>query len=333
MAVYAAIDVGTNTLRLLIAEVVAPDDFTILHEEQEITRLGEGLIPSRILQDAPRRRSLTVLRRFAESARRYKAEQVAVVATSAVREAKNREELVAEFARETGFTLRVIDGVEEARLTLLGVRHGLRLGSHRILVMDVGGGSTEFVMARGEGIEAIVSTGLGVVKLTERYLLSDPPTLSDLKALQQAVSRRIDRLRRELPGAEGTGLIGTAGTPTTLAAIDLGLMAYDRTRVDGHRLSITRACELLGRLAALPIAARRKIPLLEPGRADVIIAGAAIIVTAMERLGYSELIVSDGGLREGVLLDLLRKRVCKSRVGSEEERRNQPVVHKEGKGE
>src|SRR3990172_4351681 len=127
MAVYAAIDVGTNTLRLLIAEAVAPDDFTILHEEQEITRLGEGCIPSRILQDLPRRRSLTVLRRFAEAARGFKVEQVAVVATSAVREARMREELGAKFARKKGSTLRVIDGGEEARLTLLGVRHRLRL--------------------------------------------------------------------------------------------------------------------------------------------------------------------------------------------------------------
>src|SRR3989304_4807510 len=110
MAVYAAINVGTIILRFLNSEAGAPDAFTILHEEQEITRLGEGCIPSRILQDLPRRRSLTVLRRFAEAARGFKVEQVAVVATSAVRGAKNREELVAEFARETGFTLRVIDG-------------------------------------------------------------------------------------------------------------------------------------------------------------------------------------------------------------------------------
>ena len=307
MAVYAAIDVGTNTLRLLIAEAVGPDDFTILHEEQEITRLGEGLIRTRLLQDQPRRRSLAVLRRFAESARGFNAEEVATVATSAVREAGNREELIAEFARETGLALRVIDGAEEARLTLLGVRHGLRLGSERVLVMDVGGGSTEFVMAKGEAVEAIVSTGLGVVKLTERYLLSDPPTPDELQALQQEVSRRIDRLRRELPGLEETELIGTAGTATTLAAIHLGLTTYDRTRVDGHRLSITRVSELLGKLAPLSIAARRKISPLEPGRADVIVAGAAIVVTAMERLGYRELIVSDGGLREGIMLDLLRK--------------------------
>lgn len=307
MAVYAAIDVGTNTLRLLIAEAVAPDDFTILHEEQEITRLGEGLIPSRILQDAPRRRSLTVLRRFAEVARGFKVEQVAVVATSAVREAKNREEVVAEFARETGFTIRVIDGAEEARLTLLGVRHGLRLESQRILVMDVGGGSTEFVLAKGEAIEAIVSTGLGVVKLTERHPLSDPPTPEELQTLRQAVSRRIDRLRQELPDLENTQLIGTAGTVTTLAAIDLALLTYDRHKVQGHCLGLARVVELLDRLAASPLQERRRIPGLESGRADVIVAGVVIVAVAMERLGYKTMRVSDDGLREGILLDLLRR--------------------------
>ena len=307
MAVYAVIDVGTNTLRLLVAEAVTPDDFTILHEEQEITRLGEGLLPTRLLQDEPQRRSLSTLRRFAEAARRFKAEQVAAVATSAVRDAENRGELVAEIARETGLTIRVIDGREEARLTLLGVRHGLHLGSHRVLVMDVGGGSTEFVLAKGEEIEAIVSTGLGVVKLAEQHLVCDPPTPGELQALEEVVAGRIDRLRNELPSLEGTWLIGTAGTVTTLAAMDLSLTAYDRKRVHGHCLSLARVRELLGRLAALPLRERRRVPGLEPGRADIILTGAAVVVASMERLAYSEMRVSDSGLREGILLDLLRK--------------------------
>jgi exopolyphosphatase/guanosine-5'-triphosphate,3'-diphosphate pyrophosphatase len=306
MAVYAAIDVGTNTLRLLIAETVAPDDYTVLHEEQQITRLGEGLMPSRLLQDAPRRRSLTVLRRFADTARSFKAVEVAAVCTSAVREARNGEEFLAETARETGLTLRVIDGREEARLTLLGVRHGLRLGSRRILVMDVGGGSTEFVLAKGEAIEAIVSTGLGVVKLTEQYLLSDPPTVGELRRVKEVVGARIDRLRGELPRLEEAQLVGTAGTVTTLAAIELALATYDRQKVQGHCLGLARVMELLDRLASLPLRERRRIPGLEPGRADVILAGAAIVAASMDRLGYHEMRVSDEGLREGILLDFLR---------------------------
>jgi len=307
MAVYAAIDIGTNTLRLLVAETVGPDDYTVLHEEQQITRLGEGLRSTGVLQDAPRRRSLTVLRRFAELARSLKAGEIVAVATSAVREARNGQEFVAEVWREAGLALRVIDGEEEARLTLLGVRHGLRLGSRRVLAIDIGGGSTEFVLARGEVIEGIVSTGLGVVKLTEQYLVSDPPTVDERRRLEEFVGTRIDRLRRELPGLEAAQLVGTAGTVTTLAAVDLALVTYDRQKVRGHCLSLARVRELLDRLAALALRERRQVPGLEPGRADIILAGAAILAVSMERLGYDELRVSDEGLREGILIDLLRK--------------------------
>ncbi|MGH7410128.1 MAG: Ppx/GppA family phosphatase, partial [Candidatus Methylomirabilis sp.] len=194
-----------------------------------------------------------------------------------------------------------------ARLTLLGVRHGLHLGSQRILTIDIGGGSTEFVVARGEVIEGIVSTSLGVVRLTEQYLVSDPPAVGELRGLKEVVGARIDRLRGELPSPEDAQLVGTAGTVTTLAAIDLGLVTYNREKAHGHRVSLTRVKELLDRLAGLPLQERRLIPGLESGRADVILAGAVIVVASMEQLGYQEVQVSDDGLREGVLLDLLRK--------------------------
>ncbi|MBI2883202.1 MAG: Ppx/GppA family phosphatase [Candidatus Methylomirabilis oxyfera] len=311
MAVYAAIDIGTNTLRLLVAEAVSADQFTILHQEQTIARLGEGLMPSRLLQDAPTRRSLAVLGRFAETARRFNVLHVAAVATSAVREAGNREEFVAAVLRDSGLSIRVIDGNEEARLTLLGVRHGLRLGSRRVLVMDIGGGSTEFILANGEVIETMVSTGLGVVKLTEAHLNSDPPTPGELEAIEQVVADRIGRLRVALPDLTGTALIGTAGTPTTLAAIDLGLTVYSPARVDGHRLSMTRTRQLLHALATRPLVERREIPALEPGRADVIVAGTVLLVTVMGAFGYNESVVSDSGLREGVLLDLLSQQALR----------------------
>ncbi len=307
MAIYAAIDVGTNTLRLLVAEAASPDDYAVIHEEQEITRLGEGLMPGRLLLKEPRRRSLAVLNRFAQVARRFKAEQVAVVGTSAVREAQNREEFLDEIAQQTGLNLRVIGGQEEAQLTLLGVHHGLRLGSRRILLVDVGGGSTEFILAKGGTIEAAVSTGLGVVKLTEQHLPSDPPAPSELRALDQAVVARIERLHRELPGLGKAELIGTAGTPTTLAAIDLALPAYDRQKVHGHVLGRARVKDLFASLAQLPVGERRLVPGLEAGRADVIVAGTAILIATMERLRFEELRVSDDGLREGILLDMLRK--------------------------
>lgn len=307
MAIYAAIDIGTNTLRLLVAEAMGSDHFAILHEEQTIARLGEGLLPSRLLQDVPRCRTLEVLKRFAETALRFNPLHVAAVATSAVREAGNREEFVAAALRESGLSIRVIDGNEEARLTLLGVRHGLCLGSRRVLVMDIGGGSTEFILATGEAIEAMVSTGLGVVKLTEAYLKSDPPTANELEAVERVVADRVSRLRAELPDLDSVALIGTAGTPTTLAAMDLGLTVYSAARVNSHRLSMVRTRQLFHALATKPVAERRETPALEPGRADVIVAGTALLLTVMVILAYDEFTVSDSGLREGILLDLLRQ--------------------------
>ncbi|PWB42430.1 MAG: phosphatase [Candidatus Methylomirabilota bacterium] len=307
MGIYAAIDIGTNTLRLLVANATASDRFTVLHEEQEIVRLGEGLLPSRVLQEAAMRRSVAVLGRFAETARRFRPARIAAVATSAVREARNREAFVAAVLRESGLSVRVIDGNEEARLTLVGVQQGLGLGSSRVLVMDIGGGSTEFIVAAGEAIEAMVSTGLGVVKLTEAHLHHDPPTAGQLEAVERAIAQRVGRLRAELPDLAGTTLIGTAGTPTTLAAIDLGLPVYSAPRVNGHRLSRDRTRSLLQELASIPLTTRRETPSLEPGRADVIIAGTALLVTAMALLAYDECTVSDSGLREGILLDLLRQ--------------------------
>lgn len=310
MAVYAAIDIGTNTLRLLVAEAVDADHYSVLHEEQEIARLGQGLLPDRLLQETAMRRSLAVLGRFAETARRFKPVHIAAVATSAVREANNRDAFVAVVFRESGLRVRVIDGNEEARLTLLGVQQGLGLGSSRVLAMDIGGGSTEFILATGKAIEAMVSTGLGVVKLTEAHLHNDPPTAGELEAVERAIAGRVERLRAELPDLDGTTLIGTAGTPTTLAAIDLGLSVYSAPRVNGHRLSRIRTRQLLHLLATTPLAGRCETPPLEPGRADVIIAGTALLLTAMEVFDYDECTVSDGGLREGILLDLLRQRAA-----------------------
>jgi exopolyphosphatase/guanosine-5'-triphosphate,3'-diphosphate pyrophosphatase len=175
-------------------------------------------------------------------------------------------------------------------------------------MMDIGGGSTELLLADGERILATVSTGLGVVKLTESTLHHDPPAPTELDAVRRMAARRLDRARtaeiRHIT-AQDT-LVGTAGTVTSLAAIDLALVPYDPARVTGHRMTRDRLAELLRRLAGLPLADRRRVPGLEPARADVIVAGVVVCLAAMDVLGFSVLTVSDGGLREGILLDLLR---------------------------
>lgn len=309
---FAAIDLGTNTVRLLVGEPDEAGGYRPVFAAQEITRLGQGSLPDRILQPEPIRRTLAVLLRFRRAAESCAASRIAVVGTSALREAKNREIFLDRARREAGLDVRVIPGEEEARLTLLGVRAALRTGRGRLVVMDIGGGSTEFLLADGSEILGAVSTGLGVVKLTEAHLQSDPPSPNELVAVRDVVSARMARLRsQEWPDAgcgapaEAVTFVGTAGTVTTLAAIDLALDPYDPGRVNGHRLSRQRIETFARELASLPLARRRQVPGLEPARADVIVAGALVCLGAMEALGFSDLTVSDGGLREGILLDLL----------------------------
>jgi exopolyphosphatase/guanosine-5'-triphosphate,3'-diphosphate pyrophosphatase len=309
---FAAIDLGTNTVRLLVGESDGAGGYQPVLATQEITRLGQGLLPDRMLQPEPIRRTLAALHRFRQAAESHATARIAVVGTSALREAQNREAFVARARREIGLDVQVISGEEEARLTLLGVRAALRIGEGRLVVMDIGGGSTEFVLADGPKILGVVSTGLGAVKLTEAHLKSDPPLPNELAAVREVVAARMARLRtRELPGLtrsappQEVSFVGTAGTATTLAAVDLALDPYDPERVNGHRLSRERVKALCRDLAARPLVQRRQVAGLEPARADVIVAGALVCLGAMDGLGFPELTVSDGGLREGILLDLL----------------------------
>jgi exopolyphosphatase/guanosine-5'-triphosphate,3'-diphosphate pyrophosphatase len=315
----AAIDLGTNTVRLLVGEPDGAGGYRPVYAAQEITRLGQGLLPEGQLQPEPIRRSLAVLKRFCEAAEAHGAARVAVVGTSALREAKNRTAFLARAREETGIEVHVISGEEEARLTLLGVQAALQPSRGDFLLMDIGGGSTEFLLTDGSGIRAAISTGLGVVKLTEAHLKNDPPLPAELAAVRDAVAARMARLRTQdllevghIAFRRGMTLAGTAGTVTSLAAIDLRLDPYDPESVNGYRLTRDRVGALLRELASLPLMKRRQIPGLEPGRADVIVAGALVCLGAMESLGFADLIVSDGGLREGILLDLLTRTAARA---------------------
>ena len=305
----AVIDVGTNTVRLLVADVGVRAGYRTVLAAQEITRLGQGLLPARVLQPEPIRRTVRVLRRFRELAESQGASTVLAVGTSALREAANRAPFLTCARYEAGLEIAVISGEEEGRLALLGVRTGLPTPPDRLVMLDIGGGSTEILLAEGLRILASASTGLGAVTLTERFLKTDPPDPAELDAVRRAAASRLGRLLRE--GFRGLTsdavLAGTAGTVTSLAAIDLGLDPYDPGRVNGYRLTRDRVAELLRELASLPLADRRGVRGLEAARADVIVAGTAVCLAAMEALGAGCLTVSDGGLREGILLDLLRR--------------------------
>jgi exopolyphosphatase/guanosine-5'-triphosphate,3'-diphosphate pyrophosphatase len=301
----ATIDLGTNTVRLLVAEAEG-SGWRALLERQEVTRLGEGQAAHGQLGTEPMRRTADVVEAYVAAARRLAAASVRIVATSAVREAPNGAAFAARLATATGCAVEIISGADEARLTLLAVRRSLPALAEPFACFDIGGGSTELTLGRGDRVLAWVSLTLGVVALTERFTGKGPVRPERYAALRRHVD---ERLRREVPDAIAGGgaraLVGTAGTVTSLAALDLGLAAYDGDRVHGHRLTKTAVDALLARLGPMTIEQRAQLPCLEPGRADVIIPGIAICLGALDRLGFDSFTVSDRGLREGILWDSL----------------------------
>ena len=286
MARVGAIDIGTNTTRLLVADVDGGQVGDV-ERESRITRLGEGVDERRRLLPAPIARVRNTLTDYRRELEALGAERTLAVATSAVRDAENGEAFLGEIEWSYGFTTRLLTGDEEATLTCKGVANGGPLGDDT-LVLDVGGGSTELItLARS------VSLDIGSVRLTERFLSSDPPTRQELDACGSAV-------RKALPALGPRKAIGVAGTITTLAALELG--GYDPERVHGHRLTRSAVQAQLARLASLPIAQRRQLPGLEPERAPVIAAGAVIVDEVLRRYGLDELEVSERDLLHGAAL-------------------------------
>jgi exopolyphosphatase/guanosine-5'-triphosphate,3'-diphosphate pyrophosphatase len=293
----AAIDLGTNTTRLLVADV-ADGQLDEVVRETRITRLGEGVDGRRRLLPVPIARVRNCLADYRRSLELLGAQRALAVATSAIRDAENGEAFLGEIEWSYGFTTRLLSGDDEALLTFRGVSSGrpLKTGT---LVVDLGGGSTELVVAGPDGVAFRASLDIGAVRLTERFLATDPPGDDELAACARAIAAL---LAERIPDAVRDGVtdaIGVAGTVTTLAALDLGLAAYDRERVHGHVLTSEGAHRQLERLAALPLAERREVPALEPERAPVIVAGAAIVrFFDLDGIEASERDILDGAALE-----------------------------------
>lgn len=303
-APLAAVDLGSNTIRLLVAEVDRTRGLRPTWGEQVVVRLGEGLIQRGTLAPAAMERALAAIRGYRDLARALGAPGVVVVATAAVREAHNRDEFVARLRAEPHVVARVVSGDEEARLTLLGVRWGLGTVPEPFCLLDIGGGSTELAVGRGAAELAVVSLPLGVVALRERFFHVDPIDEVEYVRCAAHVEERLAALAwPTIAPLRPRTLVGTAGTVTTLAALDLGLSRYDPGRVQGHRLTVEAIEALRVRLAALAAAERARLPCLEPGRADLIIPGIAIALAALRGLELPALTVADTGFREGILLD------------------------------
>lgn len=306
----AAIDIGSNTLRLLIAADAAPGSATPwrdVYRDHRIVRLGEGLHQSGTLSEAAMARALAALMEFARLIAKHGARLVGTqaVATAAMREAANGEDFRQHIEEVTGIRVRIIDGETEARLSLAGAMAVLHPETRNdMLLFDIGGGSTEFIRVRDDALVDAASRRLGVVRLVEAHLASDPPSAEDYRAMVRTAGMHLDAVADGWPdGKPPKHLVGTAGTVTTLAATELDLYPYDIARINNHRMPYAGFIALRDRLLDMNHDERQALRTIEPGRADLIVAGLAIIDAIFTRWHYPELIVVDAGLLEGAWLE------------------------------
>ena len=299
----AVTDIGSNSTRLLVADVEDDGHVTELERRTQVTRLGDGVDATGRLADAAIARVLETLDGYASVIERCGAQARPAVLTSAVRDAANGPEFVATVERRYGLEARAISGEEEARLTFLGATSD-RPANDRdpVLVIDVGGGSTELIVGAEHEVEFSVSMQVGVVRHSERYLRSDPPTCPELDALGAEIAAEIARSVPAAVRRRATQAIAVAGTATSCAAIDQALDPYDPERVHGYWLSLTTLRLLLARLAALDLDARRQVRGLHPDRAPTIVAGVVILIRALEAFGLDGFETSEHDILRGVAL-------------------------------
>jgi exopolyphosphatase/guanosine-5'-triphosphate,3'-diphosphate pyrophosphatase len=297
----AVIDIGTNSVLLLIARRRSSGPgLEVALDEATITRLGKGVAQAGVLAPEAIARTLTVLGRYRETAARFGAQPLAVT-TEGVRLARNREDFLAPAGELLGSPVRLLSGQEEAQLSYRSVAQETAEGGP-LRVLDIGGGSTEIAVGEGETLISSVSHPIGAVRLTERFVTSDPPTREAVEAIE---AEALATFRREQPLPPHPVLHGLAGTVTTAAALLLGLEQYDRERVDGSVFSVAQVRALRDEMARETSAERCRRPALDPGRADVVVGGLSILLAALRHCGADTLVVRDRGLRYALLADLV----------------------------
>jgi exopolyphosphatase/guanosine-5'-triphosphate,3'-diphosphate pyrophosphatase len=304
MPPLASIDIGSNTLRLLVG-MIEGQKIVRMRCEMVITRLAAGIGDAGLLNPDNMEKSISVLKAFSDIISDYGISHIRAVGTSALREAKNSEEFMQRVLSETGINIEVISGEEEAELTAKGVLFDLPK-TDSSLIIDIGGGSAEWIFCRNSSPVEIGTIPTGVVKLFDNHIKSDPPSKSDILSLEKELDTVLGGLKTQIGHFinSSTVFIGTAGTITTLASIDIGLESYGHEKIHRHNISLKKICDISGRLISIPFSERKKIIGLEPERADLIIPGILFTINIMELFGFTNILVSDDGLLEGSLIKL-----------------------------
>lgn len=314
----SAVDIGTNTVRLLIVDSES-GRWDVVRSEMKITRLGERLSPGGRLYPIALERTGQAVVEYARLMELLGSDKARCVATSAVREAIDGAQFAAGIKDETGLNVEILDAQEEAKLTLAGVLRGLGDLQGPIVLVDIGGGSTEIIYAEGQKPIRITTTDLGVVRLTERFIKSDPIKRQDYLAAESYIEGVLAQALNSLGPPSEVCLVGTAGTVTTLAAVKLGLKTYSPEAINKSTLLHDDVSRMLGIFLSMSAAERSKLDGLEKGREDIIVAGALVVKKMLELFGSSKMVVSDFGLREGLIVSLEEQK---------EEKKQQPAAFK-----
>jgi len=298
----AAIDLGSNSIRLICARAGYHDSpsLDIFLRDLKVARLGEGFEPERYLIPSAMDRAISALKEMISGIRRHQIDQVHVVTTGVVREAKNQKLFLDRINETLGIQVRVLQGEEEAELTLLGVRSTLSGLSIPLLICDIGGGSTEFAILFPDDSKEFFSLPIGAIRLIEKFQVAAPMCRKKDQAIRAYIMGSLKKTFHSFCGHIST-LVATAGTPTTLASIDQALRIYDPLKVHGYPFQSFQIKKMYEQLKGMNLHDRRSIPGLESGREDIIVTGTAILLCVMETFNQESMIVSEGGLLEGAL--------------------------------
>jgi len=304
--IVGAVDIGTNSVRLLIAE--QNERWRDLLRMVEITRLGEGVDKTRTIKKEAMQRTLAVLAQYKELMERYGVERSRIISTSAMRDATNASEFISLVKDKLGLIIEVISGEEEGRLTFAGATgpDSLVPRTALVLVVDVGGGSTEYIYGRHGEVLGAKSINFGSVRLTELFMRHDPPLKGELDEARAMIDRLAKPVFEEIAENKPSLMIAVAGTATQLAAVCYGVEPYDPEKIHGSKITLAQLKSLIEKLASVRLEERKKIKGMHPKRSDVVIAGALILEQTLVGLGFSEMIISEKDSLDGIAYSAVR---------------------------